>query len=70
MKKSLKQQMAERVYAVQVTVHVHALNPKDAQSYLETALRDWSKNGQFIPAMQVTDVTQSDLLFLSKEAAS
>jgi hypothetical protein len=67
MKKSLKQQMHERSYAVQVTVYVHAFSAEDAQSYLETALKDWAAKGRMIPAMRMGEATQSDLLFLGRE---
>lgn len=63
MKKSIKQQMQERVYAVQLTVYVHALSNDDAQSYLETALKDWADKGRMIPAIRVVSIEKSDLLF-------
>ena len=69
MKKSLKEKLAERVYAVQVTVYVRAPFADEAQSYVQTALQDWSAKGQMIPAMRVVSVEQNDLLFHNGEAS-
>jgi hypothetical protein len=68
-KKSLKEQLAERVYAVQVTVYVSAPFADEAQSYVQTALQEWSAKGRMIPALRVDSVEQSDLLFHNREAS-
>jgi hypothetical protein len=54
---------------VQVTVYVSAPFADEAQSYVQTALQEWSAKGRMIPAMRVDSVEQSDLLFHNREAS-
>lgn len=54
---------ATNVYAIDMTVYVHAQNKDAATSYLRTALKDWAGSGKLIGATEVHDVQESAMRF-------
>lgn len=54
---------AVNVYAINMTVYVHAVNSAGAKSYMQTAIKDWAGDGKFIGATEVHDVQESAIRF-------
>lgn len=54
---------AVNVYAINMTVYVHAVNSAHAESYMKTAIKDWAGDGKLIGATEVHDVQESAIRF-------
>lgn len=54
---------AANVYAIDMTVYVHAQTKDAATSYVRTALKDWAANGSVIGASVVREVKESNVRF-------
>jgi hypothetical protein len=65
MKMSIKDKRAGavNVYAVTLTVHVHAQCASDAESYIKSAIEDWAVRGKKIPSILVESVTESRIRY-------
>jgi hypothetical protein len=58
-----KKEGAVNVYAIDMTVYVHAQTKLAATTYIRVALKDWAAHGNAIGASIVRDVKESDVRF-------
>jgi hypothetical protein len=65
MKLSIKERRAGavNVYAVTLTVHVHAQSAADAGSYIESAIAEWAAHGRKIPSILIQSVLESPIRY-------
>jgi hypothetical protein len=63
MNENHRKEGAVLVFAIDMTVYVHAQTKKAATTYMRVALRDWAAHGNAIGASIVRDVKESDVRF-------
>ena len=65
MKLTLKQKIAGKTQAFEVTLCLTILHPteREARSYIDTMFEDWGAQGRIIPCYKVLGIAESDTLF-------
>ena len=64
-KLTLKQKMAGKTQAFEVTLHLSILHQseREARSYINTMFEDWGAQGRIIPCYKVLGITETDTIF-------